>query len=336
MYIIYNTTHAHTHIHTHPCDPTKKKKKETTISCTLNRAIVHNLLFKLSVSCLPSPGFPTHVFRPTNYHAYNCLISVPSTLTFRFHRRYILPDTSLSHCAECPAARPHYGPPRTCPNHPISPKLILKRRTCLSYPPVPRNLRRLLRNPIPHPSPINCIHVAIVTNLSLSLTFSLSLPPAHTTNLMLLLSYFCLSLYIYIIFSSPIFVSLFFLPTGIFIFLSLSSWLINFLIHVPIFIFLLLLFSHRTKLALSRHTFHGLFNYIYIYIFCVVTHSLLLHHVDETKKWIKYNHVYFIYIYIDRQIYLSVMDRLTNIVFIFGIYGLEFGHDIFSSLHMLR
>lgn len=197
MYIIYNTTHAHTHIHTHPCDPTKKKKKETTISCTLNRAIVHNLLFKLSVSCLPSPGFPTHVFRPTNYHAYNCLISVPSTLTFRFHRRYILPDTSLSHCAECPAARPHYGPPRTCPNHPISPKLILKRRTCLSYPPVPRNLRRLLRNPIPHPSPINCIHVAIVTNLSLSLTFSLSLPPAHTTNLTLLLSYFSLYIYIY-------------------------------------------------------------------------------------------------------------------------------------------
>lgn len=87
-----------THTHTHTCDPTKKK----TISCTLNRAIVHNLLFKLSVSCLPSPGFPTHVFRPTNYHAYNCLISVPSTLTFRFHRRY-LPDPSLT----VPNVRPH-------------------------------------------------------------------------------------------------------------------------------------------------------------------------------------------------------------------------------------
>lgn len=89
----------------------------------------------------------------------NAYIPVPSTI----------PPRSLSHCTECPATRPHYGPPRTCPNHPISPKLILKRRTCLSYPPVPRNLRRLLRNPIPHPSPINCIHVAIVTNLSFSL-----------------------------------------------------------------------------------------------------------------------------------------------------------------------
>lgn len=93
----------------------------------------------------------------------NAYIPVPSTI----------PPRSLSHCTECPATRPHYGPPRTCPNHPISPKLILKRRTCLSYPPVPRNLRRLLRNPIPHPSPINCIHVAIVTNLSLSLSLFL-------------------------------------------------------------------------------------------------------------------------------------------------------------------
>lgn len=95
---IYITRYTHTY--THAIRPKKKKKK--TISCTLNRAIVHNLLFKLSVSCLPSPGFPTHVFRPTNYHAYNCLISVPSTLTFRFHRRY-LPDPSLT----VPNVRPH-------------------------------------------------------------------------------------------------------------------------------------------------------------------------------------------------------------------------------------
>ena len=124
-----------------------------------------------------------------NYHAYNCLISVPSTLTFRFHSAITIPilsisislslslslslylsiSLSLSLSANVRHDRTphrHSAFQRTCPNHPLPIlKLILKRRTCPSYPrPFHGICDDCLRNPIlDPPSPINYIHVAIVT-----------------------------------------------------------------------------------------------------------------------------------------------------------------------------